>query len=78
MTISRENVEKALKACRGSSRGEILKKASKLDVKQRLDLIEFFQIEPQELSSKIIMFWSAVRRNISTFNESVGSFFTGG
>jgi len=63
MDKTKDIVIKALKSCKAYSRRRILYKASRLSAQQRLPLIEHFNIEPQELLGKIVLFWSQITSN---------------
>lgn len=48
--------EKVLTKCRGKNVKEVLKNAAKLNAKERLLLIKYFEIEPQKLADTIVYF----------------------
>jgi len=81
MKKSRTEVAKILQKTKESSNVLILKRASKLTALERLKLIDYFQIEPRQLASKIIFFWLTIRTshaatttagNISSFLAAHG------
>jgi len=72
-----KTVRSALKKCKGNSKPEILKRASKLPIDERLAMIEYFEIEPQELASTLVLFWLNLEKSIPEHQALLGeAFFT--
>lgn len=60
-------VASALKKCKGRTKKEILHQAAKLNAGERLAIMNFFEIEPQNLGSTIVLFWLEVEKGGKPF-----------
>lgn len=59
-----ESISKIIKRSQGTSRDEVLKKAAKLNAHERVALIKFFDIEPQDLAGTLVYFWLTPKKGI--------------
>jgi len=61
----KSEISRILERCKGSTRTTILKSAANLSASERMKLVSYFQIEPKDLASSIVLFCLSPKKGVS-------------